>query len=248
MTGRNPFTRTTTPQAAGWGQSPSGSRPPAPNRRPSMLALLLISVVVPFTVAAAVALVLLRRGDSTPVGSGGTPSSSLPGPGASTSLPAPTTSVAAVVPTVVETTTSTTTTALATTTTVAPTTTAPPPDPALILAQQYATALAVDDWNTVRALNPRKAHQSDASFQSSYGDLRASTILALRRDGNRWRLGLVAHEQNAAAYTRVFCVTWEIDPAVPSVIETGAASVRLRDNDPGWVTPTDYVPLLEASC
>lgn len=124
-----------------------------------------------------------------------------------------------------------------------------------LLAQRLAHAFAREDWTTVREIEPAKASYADERFDEGWGVVDVLTLFPLRandRNGGGidgiwdWRFGLVAHETQASEQvTTAFCVSWSIDLASGTVVQTSEDSVVIRPADepePGWVDPPDFVP------
>lgn len=89
------------------------------------------------------------------------------------------------------------------------------------LAQQLADALAADDWNTARQLEPAKAGFTDAQYAGYKGLDRASLILVDARpegDGYRNLVVSVANE-NDGTKTSLFCLEWSASAATGFVVQ-----------------------------
>lgn len=89
------------------------------------------------------------------------------------------------------------------------------------LAQQLADALAADDWNRARQLEPAKAGFTDAQYAGYKGLDRASLILVDARpegDGYRNLVVSVANE-NDGAQTSLFCLEWSASTATGFVVQ-----------------------------
>ncbi len=89
------------------------------------------------------------------------------------------------------------------------------------IAQELADALAEDDWNRVRQLEPAKAGFTDAQFSGYIGLDRASLILVDARpdgDGYRQLVVSVANEQNGAQ-TTLYCLEWSASTVTGFVTE-----------------------------
>jgi hypothetical protein len=122
---------------------------------------------------------------------------------------------------------------------------------ALRLAQELATALADDEWDRARALEPAKRTQSDEGYRTAYGDLESSTAVLVSSTGDdvvQLRLGLVAH-QNAGpsgSQTTLFCVTWVVDRKAAAISQTDDA--ELVRTAAGWIDAEDVISELRSEC
>jgi hypothetical protein len=110
------------------------------------------------------------------------------------------------------------------------------------LTQQLADALAADDWDLVRRLEPAKAGLPDSAFGGYRGLDRASLILLdARPQGNGYRhlVVSVANEGNGAQ-TSLYCLEWSASPETGSVVEHGGVIGKLATLD-GTVSPETVV-------
>ena len=115
-------------------------------------------------------------------------------------------------------------------------------DESFALTQQLADALAADDWDRVRRLEPAKAEFPDSAFGGYIGLDRASLILLDARPqggGYRHLLVSVANEGNGAQ-TSLYCLEWSADPGTGSVVEHGGAVGKLSTLD-GTVSSQDVL-------
>ena len=110
------------------------------------------------------------------------------------------------------------------------------------LAQQLADALAADDWNLARQLEPAKSRFTDAQFNGYKGLDRASLILVDSRPEGDGYLNLVvsvANEQNGSQ-TTLYCLEWSASTATGFVTQhTGVVGKLIKLN--GMVLPDAVV-------
>lgn len=94
------------------------------------------------------------------------------------------------------------------------------------VAQQLADALALDDWNSARRLEPRRSALSDQQFVDGYTGLdRASLMLVdARAEGAGYRLLVVsvANEKDGSR-TSLYCLEWSVDPLAGTVQQQAGA-------------------------
>ena len=106
-------------------------------------------------------------------------------------------------------------------------------DESFALTQQLADALAADDWDLVRRLEPAKAAFPDSAFGGYRGLDQASLILLDARPqahGYRHLLVSVANEGNGAQ-TSLYCLEWSANPESESVVEHGGVVGKLATLD-----------------
>lgn len=125
-------------------------------------------------------------------------------------------------------------------------------DEAYEATADLAGALADGDWNLARALEPAKQGWTDTQFISAYGDLVASSPVFVRASNGHpidVRIGLVAHQTpvGGGQQTTLYCVTWVVDLAGPTVTQVGSESSELTTMG-GWVDPVTVVDRIRASC
>ncbi len=115
------------------------------------------------------------------------------------------------------------------------------------LAQQYATALASKNADSVRSLNP--AHTGDLS---GYKYLDRSTVIPVTvgqvgtTSSYRTRLGLVAHESRPEGNrTVLYCAEWVVDVTGKRVNPESGRQVRTL---PGYATPDSVKGELQTAC
>ncbi|MCB0995336.1 MAG: hypothetical protein KDB21_09615, partial [Acidimicrobiales bacterium] len=125
---------------------------------------------------------------------------------------------------------------------------------ALMQMQLLASALAEDDWDLVRSIEPEKSGNTDANFIAGYGALVQSTVVPdtflTTTNPFRARIALVALEtENGAPVTKVFCVTWVADIESGLLVQTGDNSDLLTTPAlPGHVDPATQVPRVLQNC
>jgi hypothetical protein len=106
-------------------------------------------------------------------------------------------------------------------------------DESFALTQQLADALAAENWDLVRRLEPAKAGFPDSAFGGYRGLDQASLILLDARpqgDGYRHLLVSVANEGNGAQ-TSLYCLEWSANPETMSVVEHGGVVGKLATLD-----------------
>lgn len=137
-----------------------------------------------------------------------------------------------------------------------PTTTTTQPDQvdsAVVLAQRWATALAIGDWSTARAIEPEKLGAPDSELENGYGGLAASTIVLVTgtptsATSASLRVGYVAHEDiGTGPRTNVYCNTIEVDLAA-GTIRAGSQRKLTAVAHPGFVSPERLEAEVLAGC
>jgi hypothetical protein len=101
------------------------------------------------------------------------------------------------------------------------------------LAQQLADALAADDWDRARQLEPAKRGFTDAQYAGYKGLDRASLILVDARpegDGYRNLVVSVANENNGTR-TTLFCLEWSASAATGAVVQHSGVVGKLTTLD-----------------
>jgi hypothetical protein len=95
--------------------------------------------------------------------------------------------------------------------------------PTFAVAQRLADALATDDWDTVRSLEPARAGFPDTAFAGYVGLDRASLVLVDAKpqgDGYRHLVVSVANEGNGGQ-TSLYCLEWSANATKTTVAEHG---------------------------
>lgn len=130
----------------------------------------------------------------------------------------------------------------------------------LLLLQALSDALAQEEWETVRELEPGKATLTDAQFIAGWRPLRQGFVYPVSRtalDEARalWRLGLIGHETwSGTDLTTLFCVSWEVDRGVSEIVQTNRNTIRLFGSQPGEVQragfedPAALITLIDDTC
>ncbi len=142
--------------------------------------------------------------------------------------------------------------------TVESTTTTQPPtdlDRSIALFQSFQDAAAVDDWQTLRELEPTKADYDDDRFYDGYWMLEQSRVVPIRTlstDGavRRERIGLVTNEYDTVTYepiSRFFCLDWLVDLSTETIDQTGENTIILEPLT-DWVDLEAYDESLLATC
>ena len=102
------------------------------------------------------------------------------------------------------------------------------------IAQEFADALALEDWARARQLSPELADTSDADFVRGYGSTnRVSLMLRdARPDGDLDRLLVVSVAvENGGTRTSLFCLEWAIDPVAVTVDQRGGSKLATWDGN-----------------
>lgn len=105
------------------------------------------------------------------------------------------------------------------------------------LVQKWATALAAQDWATVRAIDPALAQSSDQALASGYGGLKEVTISYVSGDSRNLDVASVAHEDiGSGPRTNVYCYHVAVGSTVTTLT---VLSQRQATRPPiaGWVDP-----------
>jgi len=109
--------------------------------------------------------------------------------------------------------------------------------PSFVLAQQLADALALADWESVRALDPSADGMSDAAFVEGYGGLDRASLLLLDAhqvgDGFEMLVVSVAVEVDGTQ-TSLYCLYWTSDPGSGMVDQGGGSKLTTLQ---GTVSP-----------
>ena len=109
----------------------------------------------------------------------------------------------------------------------------------LAIAQQLGDALANDDWNTARRLEPGKGDVSDSRYLAGYDGLdRVSLVLVdVRPEGAGYRLLVVSvANERAGARTTLYCLEWSVDPFANTVVQHNGVVGQIARVD-GAVSP-----------
>ena len=94
----------------------------------------------------------------------------------------------------------------------------------LWIAQQLGDALANDDWNTARRLEPAKSGNSNQKYLDGYDGLDRVSLLLVdaRPDGAGYRLLVVSvANEKSGARTSLYCLEWTVDPGAVVVTQHG---------------------------
>lgn len=130
----------------------------------------------------------------------------------------------------------------------------------LLLLQRLTDAYANEQWDDVRAWEPSKANLTDQQFIEGWGPLRQSFIYPVDRDTisateAEWRLALIGHETWAGAdLTTLFCLSWRVDTADGTVIQTTGNRLAVfgsqpgEPQQPGFIDPADLIGEINARC
>ena len=90
------------------------------------------------------------------------------------------------------------------------------------IAQQLGDALANDDWDTARRLEPAKSGNSNQKYLAGYDGLDRVSLLLVdaRPEGAGYRLLVVSvANEKAGARTSLYCLEWTVDPGAVTVAQ-----------------------------
>lgn len=130
----------------------------------------------------------------------------------------------------------------------------------LLQLQQLSEALAAEDWQAVREIEPAKSNLTDEAFENGWSPLEQSFLYPVERDEIdakqvRWRLGLIGHERwDDEELTTLFCVWWQVDPETGIVIQTNENTERVFGSQAGerrrlgWVDPGSLLGEVANNC
>ena len=130
----------------------------------------------------------------------------------------------------------------------------------LLLLQSLSDALADEEWDTVRAIEPGKASLTDDQFVAGWRPLRQGFVYPVSRTAiddttALWRLGLIGHETwNGTDLTTLFCVSWQVDRSAAEIVQTNQDTIRLFGSQPGEVQragfedPSNLIGLIDETC
>lgn len=112
---------------------------------------------------------------------------------------------------------------------------------ALGTGQRLASAFAVGDWTTARAISPLP-EWDDATFEAAFEGLEASTIVLAAASAEadssvRLWLALIAHETRPSGpQTSVYCMEWYYNDPTGQIDRLASVTI---DTNPGFVATED---------
>jgi S1-C subfamily serine protease len=122
---------------------------------------------------------------------------------------------------------------------------------AMGVVQLLASALAAHQWDQARSIYPLLG--PDSQLAADYGALNASTVVITNESGSASSVNLtgayVAWEiVNGNRQTSVYCIDWQVDPALKQVENQSAIASNLVGYQSQWVDPSALVPVVETQC